>query len=307
MFKQTKIILAGLCLSFIITSINAAHPVWEKNPEWELVEATEKNLKRWAELEKVILEGKGKERKIAMNEMIELNLGSKKIIEKQNGTRNRRLRKAFKTVIRNRIYWSPLDNDFLPFSPVIGITKKGKRFYLVKAEIDGELLIGKMCRETDAGHFPSKGKEVLSKNFKIMQSRGIWTSWNKDLELMKSMGMNKEGKRVYAARAWIDDGIHIGTYIAGSDKALIPFDGKVREVKEFEVMVNYLGKAVGGELERKLYVLRKKFPNDFQVIRDTYRSILKSEPIRVEPLLPLHPKTQKLIDPNPDSKKQIRQ
>ena len=121
--------------------------------------------------------------------------------------------------------------------PVFGRNDDGLPLYLVKSKIDGKLVLGKVWKGA-AGHFAHEGKEVLLNDFKIWDNKAEWRIWNKDLKGMRVLGLNKDGKKVYAARARFKYGIHISMFIEGQQSVMIPWGGVSHEVKEFEVMVD---------------------------------------------------------------------
>ncbi len=197
---------------------------------------SEKDLKRFDELTEVILEGSYRERKAALEEMVKLNIDISIIQKRLKNETDPELRLALTTLVDRKVVWSKVNDNRWEKYPIAGMNDDGKPLYLVKAEVDGEIVIGKLWKGS-IGHFPHNGKEVLIKDFKIWHNPAEWRPWNKDLKGMKVLGLNKAGKNIYAARGKLQQGIHIGIYVEGSDQAIIPWGGNTHSVKDFEVMV----------------------------------------------------------------------
>ena len=212
--------------------------------------ANTENMKRLDELTKVILEGNYKERRAAIDELVKLKIDVAILQQRIDANNDPELKAALKKAIDRILTWSDPDEEKWDSYPVFGKNDDGMSLYLVKAEIDGEIVIGKVWKGI-AGHFPHDGKEVLVDKFKIWHQAGTWRKWQKDLKSATQLGVNKQGKKIYAARARFKDGIHIGMYIEGSDKALIPWGGISHPVENFEVMVEKRAKG-SSELDQAI-------------------------------------------------------
>lgn len=156
-------------------------------------------------------------------------------------TKNPESKSRLRSVITAKIGatgWVKMANDEIPKrakpcgAELIG---GNELLYLVKKTYEGGDYIGKY-RTDGLAHFPVGEKEMIVTDFYVWVGKGNWIDWEKGKTKMIEMGMTKEGKRIYAARAKMNGGLHVGMLVEGETKARISWGGSVTILRDFEVL-----------------------------------------------------------------------
>lgn len=180
-------------------------------------------------------------REQASKDLVDFDISINELRRLIGETKNPESKSRLSSVITAKIEatgWVKMANDEIPKrakpcgAELIG---GNELLYLVKTTFEGADYIGKY-RADGLAHFPMGEKEQIVNDFYVWVGKGNWLDWDKENTKMIEMGTTKEGKRIYAARAKMNGGLHMGMLVEGETMARISWGGSVTMLRDFEVL-----------------------------------------------------------------------
>jgi len=108
--------------------------------------------------------------------------------------------------------------------------------YLIRTVYKGETYLGKYSPSHKCGYIPVGGREVVVRSgMSVYAGTRKWVK-RREVKSPLKLGKTKDGRQLYAARARLEGGIHIGMWVEGEKFALIPYGGVAKKMKDFEVL-----------------------------------------------------------------------
>ncbi|PXF45300.1 hypothetical protein BWQ96_04941 [Gracilariopsis chorda] len=140
--------------------------------------------------------------------------------------------------------WEPGQMGSVPDSSVIGgKTKSGEPEFVGRAEHEGIMVPGKMIKSHGGVLFPYGGKEVGATTYEVLVYPFAWKEASRgDVpEGAIQGGEEKNGNKVYVARAEIGGELTPGKMVKEAGGAFIPWGGEENSFFTYEVLTNPTG------------------------------------------------------------------
>lgn len=136
--------------------------------------------------------------------------------------------------------WIPMFGGRVPDGAVAhGWEADGKPLYVARAYLNGGLHIGKVRGEFNAANIPYGGREEKVFNYEVFMGPGVWVFAEGGRIPMNAVayGYEASGETLFAARAFLNGGLHPGKVRPAFGAANIPWGGAEVKVPRYEVLV----------------------------------------------------------------------
>jgi len=134
---------------------------------------------------------------------------------------------------------NPWVSGFIPSNTVAsGKEVNETPLFLARCIVNGEVYVGKIQRAWTGVNIAYLGNEKKIKNYEVYVGLQKWVNSKYDKIPSNAFAVGRnDNKNIYAIRAKLKGGNHIGYYVQGEKSGLISWGGEVHKVESFQILV----------------------------------------------------------------------